>query len=55
MKVGYLSLDGYQETVYLDEDEIREGPMFGTHKHTDASVWVQWNEDRRVWMEVPAP
>ena len=52
MKVGYIDLDGYRQTAYLDEDEPTGGVMSGTHKHSDAPVLVQWDDDKGDWFEV---
>jgi hypothetical protein len=52
VKVGYITLDGYESTAYLDE---RDGEYWvGTDKHTDALVKVYWNDDDevRAWIEV---
>lgn len=55
MKVGYISLTGYRNTAYLDEDENTGGVMRGEHKHTDAEVFVQWDDEKEDWFEVTAP
>jgi len=52
VKVGYLDLDGYRQTAYLDEDEPTGGVMRGTHKHTDEEVFVVWDDDKEDWLEV---
>lgn len=55
MKVGYTSLKGFNQTAYLDDDDLQDGPMHGHHKHSDESVWVVWDEARGGWFEVTAP
>ena len=53
VKVGYVDLNGYHQTAYLD---TRDGEFWtGRHRHTDEPVRVYWNDDDevRAWVEVP--
>lgn len=55
MKITYWSLDGYEHTAYMDDDEDTGGVMRGEEKHTDAEVWIIWSDERNRFLEVAAP
>lgn len=51
IKVGYLTTNGHEGKAYIEEAPREDGLNYGTNKHSDSPLAVQWTDDRG-WVEV---